>query len=88
MKSRPTDPDDDSHTDREAAAPTDGIYDDAALREAIEHLMDDEPIGQPLDDDGRRARIADLRDKIQRGEYMSAERLGEIVDRLLRKWKL
>jgi anti-sigma28 factor (negative regulator of flagellin synthesis) len=41
-----------------------------------------------LTDDQRRARVEELRQKIQGGDYMSDEKIGDIVDRLMRKWKL
>ena len=81
-------PADDASSDADHGPPSDGLYDDAALRQEIARLMDEQPDGRQLDDTERRARVADLREKIRGGEYMSESMIGEIVDRLLRKWKL
>lgn len=81
-------PDDDAGSNADDRHPSDEFYDDAALRQEIARLMDDEPDGRQLDDSERRARVEALRDKIRDGDYMSEAMIGEIVDRLLRKWKL
>lgn len=66
----------------------DPLYDDAALREAIARIMAEETSSAPLDAGQRNARVAALRLAIEGGEYMSDEKIGDIVDRLLKKWKL
>lgn len=88
MTSRHTNPADDPRPDRDDVPETGGINDDIALRDAIARLMQDDIDGAPLNDDQRRARVEALREKIQGGDYMSEEKIGDIVDRLLRKWKL
>jgi anti-sigma28 factor (negative regulator of flagellin synthesis) len=88
MASRHTDPADDESADDDPKPPTEGIYDDNALRAEIDRLIDNEPDDRPSDESERRARVEALRAKIQGGSYMSDAMLGEIVDKLLRKWKL
>ena len=88
MTSRHINPEDDKGSDADLTPPTDGIYDDSALRAEIERLIGEPPNELPLDDTERRARVDALRAKIQGGDYMSDEVIGEIVDRLLRKWEL
>ena len=88
MTSRHTDPADDPRSDGDDVPVSDGIDDDIALRDAIARLMQDEMDDAPLNDDQRRARVDALREKIQKGAYMSDEKIGDIVDRLLRKWRL
>jgi anti-sigma28 factor (negative regulator of flagellin synthesis) len=88
MTPRHTNPADDPRSDGDDLSETDAINDDIALREAIARLMQDEIDDLPLNDEERRARVDALREKIQGGEYMSEEKIGNIVDRLLRKWKL
>jgi anti-sigma28 factor (negative regulator of flagellin synthesis) len=88
MKSRHTNPADDPHAEGDGLPESGGISDDIALREAIARLMQDEVEETPLTDDQRRARVEELRQKIQGGDYMSDEKIGDIVDRLMRKWKL
>jgi anti-sigma28 factor (negative regulator of flagellin synthesis) len=73
---------------RDEASAKDHFYDDAALREAIARMMADDVDGQPLDDAERQARVAALRQEIENGDYMPDERIGDIVDRLMQKWKL
>lgn len=88
MTPKHTNPSDDDRSNANPLPPTDGIYDDAALRLEIARLMD-EPPDQPIPDEHeRQARIEALRARINGGDYMSDEMIGEIVDRLLRKWKL
>lgn len=87
MSSRHTNPAEDPDSEADATPPTDGIYDDVALREAIARLMADSTDELPLDDTARRARVEALRDKIQGGDYMSDEKISDVVDRLMRKWK-
>ncbi len=88
MTSRHTNPADDPRSDGDELPEAGGISDDIALREAIARLMQDEVEDTPLSDDQRRARVEELREKIQGGDYMSEEKIGDIVDRLMRKWKL
>ena len=88
MTSRHTNPADDPRSDGDDLPEAGGISDDIALREAIARLMQDEVEDTPLSDDQRRARVEELREKIQGGDYMSEEKIGDIVDRLMRKWKL
>lgn len=88
MASNHTNPADDEGPDAGMIPPTDGIYDDNALRAEIARLSGPLPDDRPLDESERRERVAALRAKIQGGEYMSDEMISEIVDRLLRKWKL
>lgn len=88
MTSRHTNPADDPRSDGDDLPEAGGISDDIALREAIARLMQDEVEDTPLSDDQRRARVEELREKIQGGDYMSEEKIGDIVDRLMKKWKL
>lgn len=88
MTSNHTNPAGDEDPGAEITPPAGGIYDDSALRAEIARLIGDPPNERPLDETERRARVEALRAKIQDGDYMSDEMIGEIVDRLLRKWKL
>ncbi len=81
-------PADDENADASPIPPTEGIYDDNALRAEIDRLINDESDDRPADESERRARVEALRAKIQGGSYMSDEMIGEIVDKLLRKWNL
>jgi len=73
---------------RDETPAKDPFHDDAALREAIARMMADDVNGRPLDDAERLARVAALRQEIENGDYMPDERIGDIVDRLMQKWKL
>lgn len=74
--------------DAEVPAPDAGLDTDAALREAIARLMLDDAETTPLTDDQRRSRVESLRRKIESGQYMSEGKIEDVVDRLMRKWKL
>ena len=73
---------------RDETSAKDPFYDDAALREAIARMMADDVNGRPLDDAERLARVAALRQEIANGDYLQNERIGDIVDRLMQKWRL
>jgi len=88
MASKHTDPDGDESTGDGPTPPPEGIYDDNALRAEIDRLIDNESDNRPANETERSARVEALRAKIQGGSYMSEEMIGEIVDKLLRKWKL
>lgn len=84
-KKVPTDDPNQQGLDQSIADP---YYNDAALREAISRITAEVPDGEPLNDADRQARIDALREEIANGSYLADERIGDIVDRLLKKWKL
>ncbi len=88
MTARKHKPADNPSTGPDEHTPDDGLYSDASLREAIARLMLEEAETTPLSEEERRNRIESLRRKIASGEYMSDGRIEDVVDRLLRKWKL
>jgi len=88
MASRHTDPADDPRPNPGGTPEPDPLADSRALRAAIERIMSDVPDRPPLDDAERRERVEALRQEIEKGAYMSDEKIVDIVDRLLRKWNL
>ncbi len=88
MALRNTDPADDFRPNPDGTSDPDPLADSGALRAAIERIMSDDPDQSPLDEAERRERVAALRQEIEKGAYMSDEKIVDIVDRLLRRWKL
>lgn len=88
MTSRRKDPADRPRSGEEELPQDEGLSDDVVLREAIARLMMDESDSPAMDASQRQARVDELRAKIEGGEYMSDAKISDIVDRLLRKWKL
>ncbi|HWO58382.1 MAG TPA: hypothetical protein VNN55_12555 [bacterium] len=88
MTSRPNDPAGNLGPDKEHPPSTSPLGDDAAIREAIARLMLEDADTTPLDDTQRQARVDELRRQIEKGDYAAEEKIGDIVDRLLKKWRL
>lgn len=88
MTSRHHDPADDPRPNPDGTSVPDPLADSGALRAAIERIMSDDPDRPPLDEAERRERVAALRQEIEKGAYLSDEKIVDIVDRLLRRWKL
>jgi hypothetical protein len=88
MTSRPSDPADNLGPDEEHLPSESALGDDAAIREAIARLMLEDADTALLDDTQRRARVDELRRQIESGDYAAEEKIGDIVDRLLKNWRL
>lgn len=71
-----------------ATFPRSDLYDDAAVREAVARLLAEDAIESDDDDVGRQERIAEVRRRINDGGYVSSEIIAEVVDKLLKKWRL
>jgi anti-sigma28 factor (negative regulator of flagellin synthesis) len=81
-------PADEPRPDEHGQTTQDAASESAALRQAIERIMSDDPMRGPIDEDERRERVAALRREIQDGAYMSEQKISDVVDRLMKKWKL